>query len=138
MRLNPVRHIAMQTGLSNCTTEQFEAHKKWLLEKHQAAAKGRPTVETFHRPKGPGDYLHDAIIKWVGEAPTQKCGCKDKINKMNAWGPNGCREHLDEIVDWLAAEAKNRGWWRFAVAVPGSRFFLKRMVLIAIKKTERG
>ncbi len=55
---------------------------------------------------------------------------------MNAWGPPGCREHLDEIVEWLAEEAKNRGWWRYAVAVPGSRIFIKRMVLGAIKKVE--
>ena len=55
---------------------------------------------------------------------------------MNAWGPTGCREHLDEIVGWLAEEAKKRGWWRYAVAVPGSRIFIKQMVLGAIQRTE--
>jgi hypothetical protein len=84
----------------------------------------------------PGDYLHLAILKWVGEGPTRSCGCNDRIAKMNAWGPSGCRDHLDTIVDWLADEAKKRGWWKYAVAVPGSRYFIKRMVLGAIKKAE--
>ncbi len=55
---------------------------------------------------------------------------------MNAWELAGCREHLDEIVDWLVDEATSRGWWKYAVAVPGSRYFIKRMVLEAIKKAE--
>lgn len=88
------------------------------------------------QPLGPGDYLHLAILKWVGEGPTRKCGCTDRIAKMNAWGPAVCREKIDTIVDWLVDEAKKRGWWKYAVAVPGSRLFIKRMVLGAIKKAE--
>jgi hypothetical protein len=84
--------------------------------------------------KGPGDYLHDTILYWVGESPTSDCQCNSRIVQMNAWGPAGCREHRDEIVDWLVDEATNRGWWKYAVAVPGSRYFIKRMVLEAIKK----
>ncbi len=87
------------------------------------------------QPLGPGDYLHLAIFRWVGEGPTRKCGCKDRIAKMNAWGPEGCRERLDEIVGWMEGEAKKRGW-KYAVAVPFSRYFIKRMVLGAIKKAE--
>jgi hypothetical protein len=86
--------------------------------------------------RGPGDYLHDAILKLVGEVPTRECSCRASIAKMNSWGPAGCRAHLDEIVEWMDVEAKQRGWWRFAVAVPGSRLFIKRMVLGAIKQAE--
>jgi hypothetical protein len=43
--------------------------------------------------------------------------------------PPGCREHLEEIVGWLVEEATKRGWWKYAVAVPGSRYFIERMVL---------
>jgi hypothetical protein len=88
--------------------------------------------------KGAGDFLHDAILKWVGEGPTRACGCVDRINQMNAWGPAGCREHLDEIVDWLVEEAAKRSWWKYAVAVPGSRYFIERMVLGAMGKAEAG
>ena len=86
---------------------------------------------------GPGDWLHVAILKWVGEGPTRKCGCEDRINQMNAWGPEGCREHLDEIVGWMEGEAKKHGWWKYAVAVPiVPRLFIRQMILGAIEKTE--
>lgn len=87
--------------------------------------------------KGPGDFLHDAILKWVGEGPTRECSCKDRINKMNAWGPAGCREHLQEIGDWLVEEAGKRGWWKYAVIVPGSRYFIDQMIFGAIEAAER-
>lgn len=96
----------------------------------------RHTCKASKRTQGPGDHLHLAILKWVGEGPTRKCGCEDRIREMNAWGPQGCREHLDTIVNWMEGEAKKRGWWRYAVAVPGSRYFIKRMVLGAIKQAE--
>ncbi len=88
--------------------------------------------------RGPGDYLHDAILRWVGESPTADCQCRSRIAQMNTWGPASCREHLDEIVEWLEEEAKNRGWWKYAVPIPGSRFFIRRTVLAAIKKAECG
>jgi hypothetical protein len=88
--------------------------------------------------RGSGDYLHDAIQHWIGESPTLDCQCRSRIAQMNAWGPAGCCEHLEEIVGWLADEAAKRGWWRCAVALPGSRIFLRRMVLAAINKAESG
>lgn len=86
--------------------------------------------------KGPGDYLHDAILKWVGEGPTRECGCTDRINQMNAWGPEQCHEHIEEIIDWLMKEAATRGWWKVAAMVPGSRYFIERMVVGAIRQAE--
>lgn len=65
-----------------------------------------PTVPTT---RGPGNYLHDTIQRWVGESPTDGCQCSSRIEQMNAWGPQGCREHLDEIVGWLLDEAHRRG-----------------------------
>jgi hypothetical protein len=79
---------------------------------------------------------------------------------MNAWGPSGCREHLDEIVGWLEEEAGKRGWWNQAIIVGKvakekakecfangiwetiistpltRRGFLRQMVLGAIEKAE--
>ncbi len=85
--------------------------------------------------RGPGDYLHDAILRWVGEAPTEDCQCRSRIAQMNAWGPQGCREHLDEIVEWLSSEAQRRGWG--TAKLPGVRWAVKRLVLSAIHKAER-
>jgi hypothetical protein len=81
---------------------------------------------------GPGDRLHDLILRLTGEGPTTECGCESKIVQMNAWGPAGCREHLDEIVDWLLEEARKRGHWRYLAALPGARFVLRRLILVLI------
>jgi hypothetical protein len=87
-------------------------------------------------PKGPGDYLHDAILKWVGEGPTRECGCKDRIAKMNAWGPAGCREHLEEIVEWLMNEAQKRKWGKLLTRIPGNDYLIRWMVKVAILAAE--
>jgi hypothetical protein len=90
------------------------------------------------RIKGPGDYLHDAILKWVGEGPTRECHCKDRIAKMNAWGPAGCREHLEEIIEWMMGEAQKRAWWKVAVAAPIlPRIFIRQMIIGAIADAEK-
>jgi len=142
----------MREKRSNVTREVFLARRAQLLEYIQKQRESPNDVQLIQdrqndavrhfrdytvTTKGPGDFLHDAILAWVGEGPTRECGCTDRIDMMNAWGPAGCREHLDEIVGWLAEEATKRGWWKYAVAVPGSRYFIKRMVLSAIKKTEK-
>lgn len=85
--------------------------------------------------RGPGDYLHDAILRWVGESPTDGCQCRSRISQINARGPQGCREHLDEIVGWLLDEAQRRGWR--TAKLPGVRWAIKRLVFQAIHKAER-
>ena len=53
----------------------------------------------------PGTELHD-ILKAMGFGiNTAGCGCQSMINKMNAWGPKGCREHRDEIIAHLEQQA---------------------------------
>jgi len=89
---------------------------------------------TVAAARGPGDYLHDAILRWFGESPTAECQCHSRIAQMNAWGPTGCREHLDEIVGWLVDEAQRRGW-RIA-KLPVVRWSIKRFVLSAIRRCE--
>jgi len=91
---------------------------------------------TSHRPlatNGPGDCLHRAIERRTGEEPKLSCGCRSRIARMNAWGPAGCREHLDEIVGWLLEEAERRGWR--SAKLPGARWAVKRLVLAAIKES---
>ena len=86
---------------------------------------------------GPGDCLHDSILRWVGEVPTRDCSCEDRIRAMNKLGTTGCREHIEEIVGWLVEESTKRGWWKFAACAPGSRYFVKRFVLAALKESDR-
>jgi hypothetical protein len=59
------------------------------------------------------------------------------IRKMNRWGPQGCRDNIEEIVTVMRAEAKTRRWWlRLAVAMPGVRRPMKELVLLAIERSE--
>ena len=70
---------------------------------------------------------------------------------MNAWGPAGCREHIDQIVDRLEQKANERGW---KIRVPGVggiarimrklpagenalRWACKQMVLLACREVDR-
>lgn len=67
---------------------------------------------------GPGTELLTIIHELTDGKipPCQKC--TDLARRMNEWGPDGCREHLREIVDdilpraekWLTAEAEAGSW----------------------------
>ncbi len=100
-------------------------------------------VRPAEHVKGPGDYLHERIERWTGEKMTADCPCKDRLRRMNAWGPAGCREHLDEIVVWLVDEAMRRGRepggsvWLNLAGWPGARFVCRRLVLSAIREAEK-
>lgn len=87
-------------------------------------------------PRGPGACLHAAIFRWTGERPNASCQCGRYIRQMNRWGPAKCRRKLHIIVKWLRTEARQRRWWRYAVTLPGTRFFLRRLVLAAIAESE--
>lgn len=58
----------------------------------------------------PGTTLHDLLLDRFDLDMVQGCGCKQWIEKMNVWGPAGCREHLDEIVRKMLGEAERRKW----------------------------
>jgi len=98
---------------------------------------GTTSLGMSTKMQGPGDILHDSLIRWFGEAPTAACKCKDRIARMNRWGPSVCRERLETIVGWLIEEAEKRGW-KAATKIPVlPKIFLRRLVLAAIKKSER-
>jgi len=61
-------------------------------------------------PRGPGDYLHAMILFWTREEPRPGCGCAALIKRMNAWGPDGSRQHAKHIVAHMVKEAIERGW----------------------------
>ncbi len=83
--------------------------------------------------KGPGDHLHAMLLKWFRVKPEPGCKCPERVRQMNAWGSAGCREHLDEIVEWLIEECIRR---KIPVVI-GTRTMIKRLVLLAIRKTEK-
>jgi len=87
---------------------------------------------------GPGTELHTMLARW-GIQAIEGCQCGERIQQMDHWGPAGCREHLDEIVDGLMTEASRRGWT--LTDIPGfregSRFAARRLVLRAIRRAEK-
>lgn len=89
---------------------------------------------------GPGSELADAI-KRLGYTIERGCKCKSRVAAMNAWGPDGCRERTEEIVDWLMRSAKKAGWLeRFVATAPvlrwGTREVLRQLVKEACDRSE--
>jgi len=52
----------------------------------------------------PGSVLH-SLLKSRYSVEIGNCACQEWIDRMNAWGPSGCRDHLEEIVSHLFEEA---------------------------------
>ena len=90
-------------------------------------------VSEKHR--GPGDYLHNMILRWTGEGMTLGCDCKAWIARMNDWGPAGCLQHIDEIVAHMLSEAKKRGWK--LTGMPGAKTVVGLAVRRACRMAEK-
>lgn len=73
-------------------------------------------------PPGPGTELR----KILG------CGCDAEwVLRMNDWGPDGCMEHMDEIVGWL-------GDGSVKTDIPMSDAAARRMINLAIERSRAG
>ena len=65
---------------------------------------------------GPGCQLRRTLSWFVRDDGT--CGCTEYAAQMDAWGPDGCEERLDEIVAHLLEQAAKRSV--FLGAVPAA------------------
>ena len=61
-------------------------------------------------PPSVGDFLHNILREEFNLDITTSCGCRKQIHLMNAWGPEGCRENIGQIVNHMLGEAKKRDW----------------------------
>ena len=81
---------------------------------------------------GPGTEL-EKLISWF-KRKTSKCGCGDRIKKMNMWGPDKCEENMDTILGWLEKSAAENNMpfirpvarWLVQKAIERSRCSLKK------------
>ena len=48
------------------------------------------------------------MLKRIFITSRATCKCDERAKQMDEWGPDGCEEHFDEIVDWLEEEGKRR------------------------------
>lgn len=85
------------------TPEKCETYREhW---KHMPTGKPSPLLS------GVGTELH-RIFSALGIAKSDGCNCDEWIAKMNAWGPDGCEDHRDEILEHLKKSyaAINPSW----------------------------
>lgn len=78
---------------------------------------------------GPGTELK-LLLRRMFIAPRKGCKCEERAKQMNEWGPDGCEEHFDEIVEWLVEEAVR-------IRLPFKEYGAKLLVRRAIKESRR-
>lgn len=83
----------------------------------------QPRVEV---ESGPGTELKLLLYRWLGIQATPNCSCNARAAQMNQWGPEECEQRMEEILDWLAGEARVRG-------LPFVRLAARQMVRLAIR-----
>ena len=54
---------------------------------------------------GPGTELKK-LLSWFHSPDKRKCKCQNRIEKMNAWGPDRCEQKIDTIARWLKHSAR--------------------------------
>lgn len=57
----------------------------------------------------PGTELHE-LLQGLGVEMPAECPCRDRIQQMDAWGVDGCREHRATIIQWLTEAQQEAGW----------------------------
>ena len=98
----------------------------WLIDPDH---KAYPHKKKEKKGIGPGSQLSHMLSRLRIKA-LEGCSCKARSKKMDAWGPDGCEEHLDEIVGWLHDEARKR-------KILFLRWPAKTLVRVAIHKARK-
>lgn len=57
------------------------------------------------------------LLESIGIRHTANCPCLEWAERMNVWGPIGCRLARKEIVDHMRSSSSNYGWGDIAIAV---------------------
>lgn len=70
-----------------------------------------PSTAKVKKPpeEGPGTELKN-LLKSIGIEASPSCACNKRMNDMNVWGVEVCKEKRQEIVGWLQEERDKRGW----------------------------
>lgn len=102
-----------------------------LLQRN-CTADGWQAPRVVTPPNGPGAELAKILASWK-ITPKPGCPCKSIAARMNAWGVAGCREHLGELVDEIAADAPR---WGFEDG-PETRELVRHAIETAIDVAER-
>lgn len=60
------------------------------------------------------------MLESIGVKHDEDCGCLGWAERLNAWGPAGCRLQRDEIAVQLRRQSKRLGWRRSILAAARS------------------
>jgi hypothetical protein len=102
------------------TRDRSEAREQILrdhghrLQRHDAQPRNMQLAEIMHG-QGPGSELW-RLLSELGIPHKPTCGCLALAERMNAWGPFGCRLARPEIVSLMRVNAKEYGWTDVAKA----------------------
>jgi hypothetical protein len=102
-----------------------------VSEKPQTLMKPWPLMDKEGNRCGCGQSLK-ASLKLIGIEASEGCSCNAKAAQMDEWGPDLCRENLEQILDWLKGEAEARNMGHLFI-----RPAVKLMVTRAIKHAEK-
>lgn len=127
-----------------CERHQCHKHARWheLCQTNQAyfdaweAGRGPGQGDPLNRQSktslkacGPGCHLSRLLAKmWIRDRAG--CHCKEHAALMDKWGPDECLERIDDIVEWMELEAKERG-------LPFVQKAARAMVRIAVWRARR-
>jgi FkbM family methyltransferase len=79
-------------------------HIQRILNAHAEVTGQQQVVAAIETQNRAGDVLHN-LLRTRYDVTIASCKCQEWIDRMNSWGPDGCREHIEEIVDHLFEEA---------------------------------
>ena len=108
-------------------------HKAYPMHMTEQAAKMHEKLNSLMiggPPNGGAGTELKGLLKKIGIVSSPNCSCNKRANMMDAKGIDWCKENIEEIVDWLAEEAKKR-------KLPFLRFAGKKLVQLAISRAER-
>jgi hypothetical protein len=81
---------------------------------------------------GPGTELK-LMLRRMFITPRSTCKCDERARMMDEWGPDGCEEHFDEIVEWLEEEGRKR---YLPFAKYGAQILVRKAIARAREKLE--
>ena len=80
----------------------------------------------LHADGGPGTELKK-LLKKIGIVPVGNCKCNKRAAIMDIEGPEWCKKHIEDVVDWMEDEAISRN-------LPFIRIGARAIVNLAIRR----
>lgn len=124
------------TDVMDCVVEQKDGkivvdthHNKYPRKKTVTPSKFKPIPKPEHIKEGVGTELKK-LLKLVGITASPNCSCNHRATLMNNSGIQWCIDNREEILDWLAEEAKKRG-------LPFLRYGANKVLSLAIYRAKK-